>query len=184
MKDEQKKEAIQKAIIQQINEVGFVSVSMSKIAKSAGVSASTLYIYYENKEDMFQKVYSEVKQAMLIACSNNLTSDQPVKKMIMKFCQNILSFIQDNNDYFNFLEQAGTSPVMTPLSVRKDLAKRGKPVYDVFEKGISEGILKKTDANLLISFCMYPIAQIYKESSMTNVDFDVVFKMCWDAIKA
>ena len=47
-KDENKKAAITKAIIRLINEIGFVDISMSKIAKATGISASTLYVYYES----------------------------------------------------------------------------------------------------------------------------------------
>ena len=49
MKDETKKQAITKAVIRLINEVGFANISMSKIAKTTGISAATLYVYYENK---------------------------------------------------------------------------------------------------------------------------------------
>ena len=62
MKDENKKTAITKAVIGLINEIGFANISMSKIAKSTGISAATLYVYYENKEDMFRKVYMEIKK--------------------------------------------------------------------------------------------------------------------------
>jgi AcrR family transcriptional regulator len=187
-KDNNKKEAIVNAIIQQINEIGFVNVSMSKIAKAAGVSASTLYIYYENKEDMIQEVYADVKTQMLIDCSMKLTSEVPVKQSIMQFCENILLFLKNRGDYFVFLEQASNSPLLKSLSV-KDFDTSSRPVYNVFEKGISEGILKQTHPNLLIGFCMYPISQIYKENlnskqDINQVDFNEVFQMCWDAIKA
>ncbi|WP_094092917.1 TetR/AcrR family transcriptional regulator [Paenibacillus physcomitrellae] len=42
-----------------MNEIGFAETSISKIAKKAGVSAATIYIYYENKEDMLSKIYFE-----------------------------------------------------------------------------------------------------------------------------
>ena len=41
MKDENKKAAITEAIIGLINEIGFANISMSKIAKAAGISAVT-----------------------------------------------------------------------------------------------------------------------------------------------
>ena len=63
MKDENKKAAISKAIIGLINEIGFANISMSKIAKATGLSAATLYVYYENKEDMFRKVLSGREKA-------------------------------------------------------------------------------------------------------------------------
>ncbi|MCZ8522715.1 helix-turn-helix domain containing protein [Paenibacillus mucilaginosus] len=61
-KDENKNEAIFKATIQLLNEIGFSDISMSKIAKRAHVSPSTIYVYFENKEDMLSKLYSNGKQ--------------------------------------------------------------------------------------------------------------------------
>ena len=63
-KDENKKAAITNAIVRLINEIGFANISMSKIAKATGISPATLYVYYENKEDMFRKVYMDVKKQM------------------------------------------------------------------------------------------------------------------------
>ena len=78
MKDETKKQAITKAVIRLINEVGFANISMSKIAKTTGISAATLYVYYENKEDMFRKVYTEVKIRMEQECARDISSWEPL----------------------------------------------------------------------------------------------------------
>ena len=47
-KDEQKKEALFKATVKLVNEIGFAASSVSKIAKEASVSPSTLYVFFEN----------------------------------------------------------------------------------------------------------------------------------------
>ncbi|MDR1409712.1 MAG: TetR/AcrR family transcriptional regulator [Oscillospiraceae bacterium] len=51
VKDFSKKDAIFEATINLLNEIGFANISMSKIGKAAGVSSSTIYVYFENKED-------------------------------------------------------------------------------------------------------------------------------------
>ena len=51
-KDEGKQDAIIKATIKLVNEIGFVSSSVAKIAKEANVSPATIYVYYQNKEDL------------------------------------------------------------------------------------------------------------------------------------
>ena len=77
-KDEAKREAITRSIVSLINEIGFVDISMSKIAKATGISPSTLYVYYENKEDMFRKIYLEVKRRMIELCGEGLDPKAPV----------------------------------------------------------------------------------------------------------
>lgn len=187
IKDENKKDAILEATIKLINEIGFANVSMSKIAKIAGVSASTLYIYYENKEDMFKKVYVDVKKQMLSACIKGINDGETVKQSIKKFCENLLDFMQNHQEYFLFIEQSSNSPLVN-LSLHKDIEALLHKTFAIFERGIDEGILKSTSPVLLVGFCVYPITQLYKESChqqvwLQDIDYELVFQMCWDAIK-
>ena len=70
----------------------------------------------------------------------------------------------------------------------EELEQYNQNTIKIFQRGVQEGILKQTSPALLISFCYYPIQQIFKEwrkekSMLPDVDFEVVFQMCWDAIK-
>jgi len=186
-KDENKKEAIFSATIKVINEIGFANVSMSKIAKTAGVSASTLYIYYKNKEDLFRKVYVEVKKHMLLACNKGLSEKESTETNVRRMCENILAFAQKHREYFLFLEQSSNSPLITS-ELFEEVAHLTEKTNIIFQKGINEGTLKDAPPFLLVGFCVYPIAQIYKDSYnndglLKNTNYDLVFQMCWDAVK-
>ena len=187
MKDENKKAAITKAIIGLINEIGFANISMSKIAKATGLSAATLYVYYENKEDMFRKVYLDVKKQMIEECSKNICPQENVQEAVRKLCKNLLRYMKEYTDEFLFIEQACNSPMATDEMI-EELQQYNQNTITIFQRGVQEGILKQTSPALLISFCYYPIQQIFKEwrkekSMLPDVDFEVVFQMCWDAIK-
>lgn len=187
MKDENKKAAITKAIIGLINEIGFANISMSKIAKATGLSAATLYVYYENKEDMFRKVYLDVKKQMIEECSKNICLQENVQEAVRKLCKNLLRYMKEYTDKFLFIEQACNSPMATDEMI-EELEQYNQNTIKIFQRGVQEGILKQTSPALLISFCYYPIQQIFKEwrkekSMLPDVDFEVVFQMCWDAIK-
>ena len=187
MKDESKKAAITKAIIDLINEIGFANTSMSKIAKATGLSAATLYVYYENKEDMLRKVYMDLKKQMIEECSKNINPQECVQEAVRKLCENLLRYMQDYTDEFLFIEQACNSPMATDEMV-EELEQYNQDIIRIFQRGVQEGILKNTSPALLISFCYYPIQQIFKEwrkekSMLPDVDFEAVFQMCWDAIK-
>lgn len=187
MKDENKKAAITKAIIALINEIGFANISMSKIAKATGLSAATLYVYYENKEDMFRKVYLDVKKQMIEECGKDISPQENVQEAVRKLCKNLLCYMKEYTDEFLFIEQACNSPMATDEMMEK-LEQYNKNTIEIFQRGVQEGILKQTSPALLISFCYYPIQQIFKEwrkkkSMLPDVDFEVVFQMCWDAIK-
>ena len=67
--DATKKEKIILAAIQLINEVGFAEITMSKIAQKAGVAPGTIYVYFENKDDMLKKLFLTVKEeCFLLLC--------------------------------------------------------------------------------------------------------------------
>lgn len=70
----------------------------------------------------------------------------------------------------------------------EEIERYSQEIVEVFQRGIEQGILKQTSPMLLIGFCFYPIQQIFKEwrkekSMLPGIDFDLVFQMCWDAIK-
>ncbi len=187
MKDENKKTAITKAIIGLINEIGFANISMSKIAKATGISAATLYVYYKNKEDMFREVYLDVKKHMIEECGRNICPRENVQEAVRKLCKNLLRYMKEYTDEFLFIEQACNSPMATD-EMLEELEQYNQNTISIFQRGVQEGILKQTSPALLISFCYYPIQQIFKEwrkekSMLPDVDFEVVFQMCWDAIK-
>ena len=56
-----KRDALIEATIKLVNNNGFHATPMSKIAKMANVSPATIYLYFENKQDLVNKTYIEVK---------------------------------------------------------------------------------------------------------------------------
>ncbi|EUJ29992.1 TetR/AcrR family transcriptional regulator [Listeria grayi] len=62
IKDEAKVTAISQAVFQITKQEGLNNASISKIAKLAGVSPATVYIYYQDKSDMLSKIYLTSKR--------------------------------------------------------------------------------------------------------------------------
>lgn len=187
-KDEKKTEAITKAIIKLINTIGFADISMSKIAKETGISPATLYIYYESKDDMLRKVYMSVKKQMSRECIKGIDISDDIRNVVNQLCRNLLAYMETHTEEFLFLEQAANSPLVTDDMIQK-IEENNKEITIAFQKGIESGILKNESPTLLMSFCYYPIQQIFKEtkkdkSMLPGTDFTSVFQMCWDAIKA
>ncbi|MGD8426292.1 MAG: helix-turn-helix domain-containing protein [Balneolaceae bacterium] len=58
-KDDQKAALIGEKAIEMIVEEGFDGFSMQKLADRAGISPSTIYIYFDSKEDMLTKLFIE-----------------------------------------------------------------------------------------------------------------------------
>ena len=54
-RDYEKQQRIKEAMVRLILREGINGASVSKIAREAGVSPATIYIYYTSKEDLLQR---------------------------------------------------------------------------------------------------------------------------------
>ncbi|MFL0197202.1 TetR/AcrR family transcriptional regulator [Clostridium sp. WILCCON 0269] len=186
-KDENKKESIFTATIQLINEIGFSDTSMSKIAKKASVSPSTIYVYFKNKNDMINKLYLTIKQKMSQEMFHDINASTPIKVGFESVFRNYINFLLNHKDYFLFIEQFANSPLIQNLS-REESLNLFSPMYQLFEKGKSKNIFKEVDTNILIIYAYTPINQVVKaclneEFKLNDEKIEKIIQMSWDAIR-
>ncbi len=80
----EKDTAKQTSIIDEVSNIilneGIAAVSMSKIAKASGISSSTIYVYFTDKEDVLKQVYLAKKEMLATFLLKNIeaTTDNPV----------------------------------------------------------------------------------------------------------
>ena len=187
-KDDSKRKAIFEATISLLNEIGFYQISMSKIAKRAGVSVATIYVYFEDKDDMIRKLYFYVKNQFVTFTVQDLDSTKSVQQNIEHSVRKMLNFILRNKEYFLFIEQFLNSPLVQNLSI-EDNVEDMKAFYRIFEIGKKDGVLKPVESILLMGFCYSPVMDLAKSHFNGNLELseDVVksiILMSWDAIKA
>jgi AcrR family transcriptional regulator len=186
-KDEQKKAALFKATVKLVNEIGFASSSVSKIAKEANVSPSTLYVFFENKEDLLVSTYIEIKQKMAAAMLADFDDSLPIRDIFKKAWFGIFKHISNNLELFDYCEQFANSPY-SALVDKALLEKEFIPLINVFQKGIEQKIIKNVDMNLLGAFMFNPISRLANprlchDLELSADDLEMAFTMAWDAIK-
>ncbi|HXO77347.1 MAG TPA: helix-turn-helix domain-containing protein, partial [Puia sp.] len=57
VRDESKVEAIYQQALKMIVEEGFDGLSMQKLARAAGVSPATIYIYFKDRDDLLLQLH-------------------------------------------------------------------------------------------------------------------------------
>ncbi|MCG8549048.1 MAG: TetR/AcrR family transcriptional regulator [Desulfobacterales bacterium] len=186
-KDEQKKEALFKATVKLVNEIGFAYSSVSKIAKEAGVSPSTLYVFFQNKEDLLISTYVNIKRAKGRAILSDFNDSLPIRDILRKVWRNTFAYISHNPDKYQFIEQFANSPYVG-LVDQKALEKHYSPIIEVIQKGIEQKIIKKAERPYLVAFLFQPISYLANPRSCEGLelsagDIDRAFDMAWDAIK-
>ena len=65
--------------------VGFDAASMNDITRAAGVSKGTIYVYFENKNELFQTIILEAKQRIFEDLRQTLRAEDDVETILRRF---------------------------------------------------------------------------------------------------
>lgn len=187
IKDEYKQEAIIQATVKLVNEIGFVSSSVAKIAQEANVSPATLYIYYKNKEDLLVSTYVEIKQKLSEALLKNFDDTNPFRDIFRTFWLNGFEYVSKNREYYRFAEQFSNSPY-SELVNHVTVEKHFEPMLKVLQKGIEQKVIKNVPHEMLAAFIFYPMMilsnpKLCKTLDLTKENIEQAFTLAWDAIK-
>lgn len=186
-KDEAKKDAIIKATVKLVNEIGFVSSSVAKIAKEAQVSPATIYIHYENKEDLLISTYVDIKQRLSEAILKNFDNSRPVRDIMRTFWFQAFAFISNYPEEFQYTEQFANS-AYSSLVDKREVDRYFEPMVAVVQLGIQRKIIKDVPFEILRIFMFYPVLILANPRLCADFDcskrnIDTAFNMAWDAIK-
>jgi AcrR family transcriptional regulator len=66
-------------------EQGFEAASMNDITRAAGVSKGTIYVYFENKEDLFGDMIERERRKLTETVRHALDGDQPLDRALGDF---------------------------------------------------------------------------------------------------
>jgi len=186
VKDEDKVNRIYRAAIRVINHEGFQGSSMSKIAKEADVSAATIYLYFDNKDDMIKKLFIDIKSQMghsYFKVESDLT---PSKGTFRTIWLNHYQYIMDNMEDYNFLENFSNCPLIEQIEIEYKLDYC--PTFEsLFDKSKICGLVLNLNNDLLFSLLFSPISYLVKKTKtrqkeLSTNDLIEVFEASWRAI--
>jgi AcrR family transcriptional regulator len=108
---------------------GFDAASMNDIARKAGVSKGTLYVYFRNKEELFEAIAEEQCGFQAERVFELDPSDHDVAHVLMKL----------GTAFASFLCNRSTSPIRTVIAIADRMPEVGRQFY---EAGPAIGIAK------------------------------------------
>ncbi len=186
-KDDIKQEALFQATVKLVNDIGFVSSSVAKIAKEADVSPATIYVYYKNKEDLLVSTYIDIKQKFSKAVLKNFGEDLPIRDVLRNIWYSMFRYASKFPEYFKFTEQFAASPYDSLVN-KEEVEKYFDPMVNLMQIGIEQKIIKDVNVDLLMAFMFYPIMGLSNARSCKNFEInddniETAFTMAWDAIK-
>lgn len=187
-KNIEKRIALLNATLHLVNNNGFHDAPMSKIAKMADVSPATIYIYFENKQDLINKLYLETKASFSNYAFKDYLTNLPVKTGFELIWRNIAYFKLNQVEEANFLSQCDNISMMVDEKSRQEGLKNLQPLLDLWERGQKEGIIKPISHYLLYAYAIYPLAFLMKmqyrnDFELSEDNLNEAFESAWNAIK-
>lgn len=110
VRDEIKELTIRQKAIKMIVEKGFDGLSMQKLAKAAGVSPATIYIYFKDRDDLIVQLWMENMKAMAEATLEGFDPQMPFDEGLKVQWMNRARFCMENPLNVHFMEQIKYSP--------------------------------------------------------------------------
>jgi len=166
-KDDEKEKSIKQAVIKLILEEGFHGTSISKIAKVAGVSPATVYIYYENKEVMLQDIYFEYSEEIFDYLFSKLHNEMDGEELIEKLVRGYYTYIQENGEIFHFVDQFSSCPALaSQCSERKGITN----LNNLLEEMKKKRVVKDFQNDNLIAILFYPVKSIATKQCIGEVE--------------
>lgn len=99
---------------------GFEGASMGEIARCAGVSKGTLYVYFQNKEQLFCAIMEAERQSHLKP-KWRIEPDLPVEEALREFGYGLLSFL---------LQPMTIAAMRTAMGIAERMPEVGRTFYE------------------------------------------------------
>jgi len=186
LKDEDKIERIYLSAMKIINLDGFQGCSMSKIAVDADISPATIYLYFENKDDMIKKLFIHLKSKMGNSYFSTDSDFSPSKGTFRTIWLNHYRYMMDNPEEYTFLENFSNCPLID--HIEKEHKSDYCPGFEaLFELSKTEKLILPLHNDIIYSLLFAPINQLVKKTKSTGTslsanDLIQIFDASWKAI--
>lgn len=181
--------AVIQATMELVAEHGFHGAPMALVAERAGVGAGTIYRYFDSKDAVILDTYRYLEDRLLASLMEGYPEGRPVRERFFHVCQGILRYMIASPMEFRFLEQFHNSPYGADHRRETMLGKGDMTlVFDLFEEGRRERIVKDLPLPILFSLSLGPLVYICRDAILGFVTLDdrlidQSVEACWNAVE-
>lgn len=188
-KDESKEKLILDTALRLIMQTGLSGLKMSELARAAGVATGTVYIYFEDKPTLIQRLYAYLLRKSLSDLRAGITDTDPLRVKIQKITRNYLDDSLENPEYTAFFEQYFRSPhYVETEAIRTEEASVMQPIYELIVEGQQQTIIKEANPDLLVTLVCGMLNELAKQALLfqqpiSESDWELTFSVIWDGVK-
>lgn len=169
LKDEDKQRRIKEAMVSLILQEGIDGASVSKIAKEAGVSAATIYVYYDSKEAMLAEVFREYAHQPYAFIMERVRPKMDGGELIEALVRGCYAFSTEHEDIFSFVEQCSRCPTLAERVCEKDCS---GDVMDMIHRYQDMGVMKRVSDWNMAAVLFAPVRWLAMNRRLIPADPD------------
>jgi AcrR family transcriptional regulator len=160
-RDINKENSIQEKAIEMIVKEGLDGFSMQKLARSAGVSPATLYIYYKDRDDLITQIATTISHRLIETSLKGLHPKMSFADGMEIQWKNRMEFFLNNPLDVEFIEQIRYTP--TYNTVKQTIrAKFGDVLGKFMHNAINRGECTPLPFEVYWSIAFAPLYQLIK----------------------
>jgi len=161
-----KEEAIRSIALQIISEEGLENLSMQKLAKAANISPRTIYIKYENKEDLLIKLFiEEVLGNYEKAILENFDPKMAFADGMKRLWLNTFHYLRNNKPAFSLIRYGKSSPLLNKAFQEKNIQQGTffAPIHAFLKTNVQAGSIIDVPYDVLRALLFSPIQDLVAE---------------------
>lgn len=173
------------AVVAEAVDKGIASLSVGGVVHRAKVSAGTVYVHFESKDDMLQKIYMEIK-AEFHRIMTAARTEPSSALMIRRMWFDMFDFAAAKPNDFLFLELGNAAQFLTPEQAQIAAAQYDE-IGEMLMQGVQDGTLFDLDAPTVSLLLVAPAMQLARAAATKKVPVptdarEKIFSRVWRSI--
>jgi AcrR family transcriptional regulator len=140
---------------------GYAGTRMDEIARRAGVTKGTIYLYFESKEAVFKSLVRDTIGAMLAGVTADIGNFQGSAKDLIRFALDAMAHLLTTSDRVVLpkiiIAESGNFPELARF-YREEIIDRGLALLSsLIERGIAQGEFRRVPLQHAVRLCIAPV---------------------------
>lgn len=182
-----KREVILDATLALLASRGFHGFSIRDVAKEAGVATGTVYLYFEDREDLIKNLHSQIIETIANEVFFAAGQEEPLYQQFQGMCRRFWCLFLRQPEMILSKGQFDHLPADLLRSRHEEAKVVLAPLFTFFICGREQQLLKDLPDEILFSLAFEPYFEIARKSLKGFVTIDEamlekVIHASWDAI--
>jgi TetR/AcrR family transcriptional regulator, multidrug resistance operon repressor len=167
-KSHEKEEAIRSKALEIIARDGLENLSMQKLADAAGVSPRTIYLKYENKEDLLIRLFIDhgmgaYETALLAGFDESMDFDHGIRLL----WRNTFRYFSANLAVLALMQYGSSSPLLLKAFRERNIrqGQHFSPIHHFLKRHTRAGLIRPFPLDVQRAMLFAPLMELVKEHS-------------------